>query len=514
MWIRALAFSLFLLPSPRDLDVGVPPGSPLSFVRIPVESPRAERKAVSTGPRRGPGQTVTTALDRVPRKPVPLSRPLTLDFGGHLRWKPKDPRGTAGTPTGGGRLPGYPPLYPQSLYVHCASFFLMVMLHEDEVSPREIMCYLVELGEPAAYAATAVVGEQSLKPMAEYVLQSAGGVPSWAPRIRSRLEIDKRIATELILAFPYEDRFGEEFLKLPGRVSVPSLVKVSAMRGHSFLTRNCVYALRLFDEEEVLPVLRKHLKSKDRVVRNRALAALIRWQDREIVKWLIDQLDSPDKPFRSYALFALGRIGDRRGVSAIARMTRRYAGDWEFLWGALAALARLRDSGKEVTTLLEKIPGLLGRMPLPDKRRKILSERVRIVRAYGGNPGEQAWMRTARVEEANRKLVEEWLEIERNRAELARRAALPPSPPSRPSPPAPPPKPAKPVPVPAPAPSPAQKVLAESRDSLLEYTGVRSVRAAGRVIHVKVETEADAMDLRILLGREFRGILLYVSAAP
>ncbi len=499
------AILLGLAASP-DLDVGVPPGSPLDFVRIPVASPRSARREIATQGT-GAGRTVTqTALDRVPRQPIPLSRPLTLDFEGHLQWRPAEPS-AAGTATGAGPLAGYPPLYPRDLYIHCASFFLMLMLHEDQVSPREVLCYLVEIGEPAAYAATAVRVEESLRAIADYVLAAAGGVPAWAPR-PSKVKIDDDIARELVVAFPYEDRFGSEFLKLPGRLAVPSLTKLAESKGHPFLARNAAYALRLYDEEEALPTLRTLLKSQDKVLRNRALAALIRWQDREVVPWLVDQLDSQDVPFRSYVLYALGRIGDRRAVEPILKATRSM--DWEILWGALAALARIREPNDEVSGFLARLPGLLNRMRLPDARRQILAERARIASACLGNKNEQAWIRGARVQEANRRLVEEWREFERQQMELASAPPVPPraaAPPTTSAPAPPPPRP------PPPTPSPAVLVLADARGRLMEYTGVRSLRAEGEAVVIEVGTEADAADLRLLLGAEIGPARLDVRIA-
>ena len=66
---------------------------------------------------------------------------------------------------------------------------------------------------------------------------------------------------------------------------------------------------------------------------------------------------------------------------------------------------------------------------------------------------------------------------------------------------------------PAPAPSSAETALALSGDSLFEYTGVRSVRASGPVILIKVEMEAEAIDLRMLLGTELQRILHHVTTA-
>lgn len=499
---------LLILSGTPDLDVGVPFGSPLDYIRIPVSTPPTLRPDVATGSAGSTPTKVETQVDRFPRRPLPLSSPLTLDFEAHLNWKPAE--GPKGTPTGAA-LQGYPPPYPNELYIHCISFYLMLMLHEDQVSPREILCYLTEIGEPAAHAGTAVRSEQALRQYAEYVISAAGGVPAFPPR-PSKLKFENDLLRELAVDFVYEDQFGTEFLKLPGRTALPALLPMAQSKAHAFVARNATYALRLYDETEVVPVLRTLVKSSDKVIRNRALAALIRWQDPDTVPWLIDQLDSTDVPFRAYALHALGLMGDRRAVDAILKHAKIYSSDWEFLWGALAALARLRDSKEEVTKYLARVQGILGAMRLPDARRKILEERVRIASAYLGDKTDQRWIRTVIAQNANKNLVQEFKDFELAQEMLAR--APKPAPAPAPAPvKAPEPKPAAPEPAPAPAPKPpsaAELALAKYRDRLLEYSGVRAVTSQDQSLVLDVATEADADDLRILLGASIHDVRLEI----
>ena len=508
MSLRFVALALLMLSARRDLDVGVPAGSPLDFVRIPVSTESMIRRDVATPSRKGGGPGVTQAkVEHVPLTLPSLSRPLTLDFANHLRWRPSK---APGTPTGAmrGKLAGYPPAYPQSLYHHCISHFLMLKLHPDKVSPREVLSYLIEIGEPAAHAATAIRGEsKALQAMAKYVWSAAGLLPVSPPRGPFKSDVDKGVAAELVVAFPYGPDFGGDFLKLPPASAVATLSELARSTRHRFMARNALFSLRLYDHPSALPVLRDLLKSRDKVVRNRALAALIRWRDPDVVPWLILQLSATDLPFRSYALHALGKIGDRRAVEPILRRLKRSGQDWEFVWGALAALARIRDRSPEVLETLDKVEKVLPLMRLVRVRRTILQERVRIARAYLGDPDEQDWLGIGvYVQPANQRLAKEWIETERRKMKLARRPA--PKPVEKPGPPR------KPEPAPPPPPDPAIGVADDVRSDILVYTGVRSVRAEAGTVRVAVETEADAFDLRVLLGSLIRGVRLLIDVEP
>ena len=95
------------------------------------------------------------------------------------------------------------------------------------------------------------------------------------------------------------------------------------------------------------------MKTQDKVIRNRALAALVRWQDDQIVDWLEKQLGGPDVSFKSYALWALGRIGAPVSIDRIIAYAKATP-DRETLWAAIPAL------------------GWLGEGAPPDKKQKIV----------------------------------------------------------------------------------------------------------------------------------------------
>ncbi|MHC4608708.1 MAG: HEAT repeat domain-containing protein, partial [Planctomycetota bacterium] len=204
-----IAFLVLLLAVPAaDLDVGVPRGSPLDLVRVPVETP--------SGPR--------------------------------------------GTPTG------------WDTQQHSARFpNPFPLLHPAQVSELEIASYLVEFGEPAAFAAEGAATEPALKNLVSYVRESCGRMSRMPPKWKTKNDAEKRILEELSRKYPYEGTFGRELMKHEEEVGLPLVLALAESCPNRFVKRNAVFALRVFDNPAVLPVLRRLVKSGDRVVRNRAV---------------------------------------------------------------------------------------------------------------------------------------------------------------------------------------------------------------------------------------------------
>ena len=166
-----------------------------------------------------------------------------------------------------------------------------------------------------------------------------------APPRKPKGETAQRVYLDLILRHPYDPEFGRWILAQPSGVTLPVLLDIVKREKHPFLLRNAVFILRCYNDPAVLPALRGILrKTRDRVIRNRALAALVRWRDASIVEWLCQKAGGPDRSFRSYALWALGRIGSSRGIKTIVNLVNRFSGDREFLWAAIPALGRMAKS--------------------------------------------------------------------------------------------------------------------------------------------------------------------------
>jgi hypothetical protein len=298
---------------------------------------------------------------------------MTLDWATHLQWRPegapvdwRDP-GLAPTPTNAPapRLPekwdlkDYPPRVPEPLYTYAAARFLMVALHPAQVSEAELTEFMIEMGDAGYFAATAAKAEPRLTPMCRAVMDAVGPVPKDAPG-RPSTVIAQKVALDLILNTPYEPAFGQWILSQSAATTRPVLLDIVKNERHPLLVRNAVFILRCFNDPDVVPVLRDLLfKTSDKVVRNRALAALVRWRDPEIVDWLVKRIGGDDT-FRVMAVWALGRIGAPAAIDPLLEAVKKAPP--EFLWSAIPALGRLAETAAadRKKRILDALLGLQG----------------------------------------------------------------------------------------------------------------------------------------------------------
>jgi len=393
LWVLApLAVAAY---TPFDLDVDIPEGTPFDTIKMPKETPTGSRPndtstagvPAKPSPDGKRGETVAEDPKKVPPPKPPtglpgVSAPSTIDYENHLKWAPKDDkvlrqyedRPDVSTGAGAPAAPvkwefkEWPPNVPQGLYVYGVTRFLMVMLHPAMVSERELTEYLIEMGYTGRYAASATVGEKRLERMTKTVMDDVGPMIDALPA-KPTGEVAQRVYLDLLTRYPYEAGFGSYILSQPTEVTLPILLGILKTQRHPFLVRNAVFILRCFNNPEVVPALRNVLlKMPDKVVRNRALAALVRWQDEEIVNWLCTQLGGPDVPFRSYALWALGRIGSPAAVEKLIAATKQFANDREFLWAAIPAL------------------GWIGENAVGDKKQKVVDFLIALRPALAGIP--------------------------------------------------------------------------------------------------------------------------------
>ena len=365
---------------PADLDVDVPTGNPFDTLKMPTTTPTGgarsgvETKGAPAKPAAAPapspvGAGATVAEDPKkkppPRPPMGLpgiAAPSTVDWPNHLKWNPNDksvlrtfddkPDVATGTPAAPGEpvkweFKEFPPSVPNNLYVYCLARYLMVMLHRPMVSEREQIEFLIEMGYPGRYAGTACVQEKELEPMAKAVMEAEGPMAEMSPA-KPKGEVAQRVYLDLLSKYPYDSGFGGYIMSQPSEVTLPILLDIIKHQKHPFLVRNAVFILRCFDNREIVPVLRTLLtKTQDKVIRNRALAALVRWQDDEIVDWLCKQLAGPDVSFKSMALWALGRIGAPVAIEKVIAHVKANQSDRETLWAAIPALGWLGEAAPD-----------------------------------------------------------------------------------------------------------------------------------------------------------------------
>jgi HEAT repeat protein len=432
--------------TPFDLDVDVPSGNPFDSIKMPKDTPTGgTRGGVETraGPNKPPvpvpapapapasggaaGATVAEDPKKAPPPKPPLGLPgitsiATVDWPNHLKWNPSDKnvlrefedRPDVATGTDAGQpvkweFKEFPPSVPNNMYVYCLARYLMVMLHRPMVSERELTEFLIEMGYPARYAGTACVGEKELEAMAKAVIDAEGPMVE-NPPAKPPGEVAQRVYLDLLTRYPYDSGFAGYILSQPSEVTLPILLKIVTTQKHPFLVRNAVFVLRCFNNPEVVPVLRTLLtKTQDKVIRNRALAALARWQDEEVVPWLVKQLAGPDVSFKSMVLWALGRIGSPLAIDPVIAFTKASLSDRETLWAAIPALgwlgeSALGDKKKKVEDFLVSIkpavnavaepPGYDGRYTAvktpdpPNASKTLLDQRLVMALALCGRPQE------------------------------------------------------------------------------------------------------------------------------
>ncbi len=427
---RILALAALAAFMPADLDVDTPTGTPFEQIKVPKDSPKVTpTKPVEPRPNQppptSPGKTVVEDPKKIPppRPPTGLpgvTAPTTIDYQNHLGWKPKDelvewkdpqkPDVSTGAPKPVPEpekwdVKNYPPQVPNDLYVYAVTRYLMVMLHPHMVSERELVQYLIEIGYPSHYAATAARTEGRVKRMCSAVTEAVGPMVKTPPP-KPESATAQAVTMDLISRYCYEPAFGQWILTQPTEVTLPALLDIVKTQRHPFLLRNAVFILRCFNVPEVVPPMRDLLmKTRDKVVRNRALVVLVRWQDEQIAEWLVKQAGGQDVGFRNLAAWAIGMIGAPSSIDGFLAEVRRQAGDGEFVWTAVPALARLGDGAppekrKQIEEFLAALAGAVDRMQgppptdnlqqvvvePPDHFRKVLSQRIVIALARLGRP--------------------------------------------------------------------------------------------------------------------------------
>lgn len=553
---------LFLLASQGDagrldLDVSIPEGSPLDFfsrpnirrpdpLPIPTHKTPPNRQDVATGTNASesdddsaggtevdaPGRTQPKKKKKgIPKRAADFSRikiPLTTDFKNHLGWnsnvdmrgfKPKNPWKDAEQPK-----PQYPPPVTDKLNLHCVAFYLMGLLHPAQVSPREVTCYLVEVGRPAEIAAGTTANEPGIRGVTGAVRQAVGGIPEKEPTGPFDSKLEETLVRELSHRFAYDDRFGAWFLKRPPRKIFPILIHLAEESDHILVRRNATFALRAFNFEECVSPLRRLLLDADPVIRNRALTALLRWRDPSIVPWLIEQIGGDDVAFQSYAVYALGKIGDSRAIQPLFRALQARKADWEFVWAAVPALGFLEPQQQDIRDLLFSIfkdldilddpkpHPQMDRVDAAGTRRRILQQRILLALSLMGE--EKRWPIVAErrpfrpnvlIQKETMRRIKAIKKARRKKqindfADRISKKSKPKNP--KPDPPA--------TPVKAKLDPPPRKTgialaVQELKESKEMYGGIRDVVLHGEHIAIIAETKLDVETLQVLLGSDWKG---------
>ncbi len=364
--MRALILVVLLAPVSFDLDVGVPPGTPLEWsreVRKPVPTGHRGRVPSVDERPKTPGGTVAEDryknVDYVVANLYDFFRVTTVDIMTHVNINLPKSTGKVSqddVSTGGGFVMqwNYPPELPVELVWMAAMACIREQVHPEVVAWPESAAHCLELGEPSLYAAKAAQGQ-----IGQYLTKNLKPIPNQPP-VPPKSKDPKEAMTlrlaavELTGGFPHalDPTFARRTLAL-GDDSYGAVLECT-QNPHTFLARNAVSVLTHFPRPEVVDELKKLWKDqKDPVLRVRACLGLARRREKSIVPDLVKEVDSRDEPMQALAVHALGLIGDPAGAKPVADRAKR-AGlkDADFLWTAIPALGRMGD--KETLLELEK----------------------------------------------------------------------------------------------------------------------------------------------------------------
>lgn len=348
--VSTLAFAATASPR-RDLDVALPPGFPLDWVRaVPMTGRRPAD--VLTKPREVP-QEGTRVGPSVKQAEVPrtsgsdLLRIVTVDLVVEIPWVAEHEFGRRKfLQVKPGALYSIPPI-PRTAYWAALAPLLRLQLHPSMVSRGETLAFLLEVGEAAIPALEAARSEQSLKADCELLLHQIGKPPDRDP---SPLPTDnpwdamvhRLLVNELTGAHPYA--LDGSFLPWSPALGADLLPYVLRYVQHSspFLRRNAVSCLQRFSQKEATDaLLRITLETDDAVSRVRALTAIARGRRSGCAPALADLLPrTRSDGERAAVLHALGCLGDEVAIPAITAYADQHQNSdiWMECLGALARI--------------------------------------------------------------------------------------------------------------------------------------------------------------------------------
>lgn len=361
LWWRTVVAAALLAGTARaDLEVAIPPGSPLAWSRslpqigplpgtLTPPPPSARRPATDTVVRRGsearPLATTELAVLAI----------TTWDVPAHVAWVRRTAHLLDGNAFGGPR-PG------DGLYWLSMAPLLRLMLHRSSVLEPEVAVHLLELGETILPVLDAAETEPPLRDVARDLRRRIGtpglfgDEPARPSEDRAEL-LERFVRSELARGHPSdpEGAFASRIF-LFGHTLEPWL-RSAVLADEPLVARNAAAALaRCRTATAAEALLLAAAGARDDVVLARALAGLAAAGD-EVAQldWtpLTSRFEREEDPLR---LVALADVLSGAGVDAIAPRMLAVAREGlveqgELLGPALAALARLRHRETHAGTL-------------------------------------------------------------------------------------------------------------------------------------------------------------------
>lgn len=388
--------------APVDLDVNIPPGTPLEWNReLSRPLPTGHRGQVPSRDGKapqGPPPGGTQAKERRADEPWRGARPdldfvilnaqdffqfTTSDYNNHLKWpappptKPDVTQDDVATDGGFVMAWNYPPNHPSELIWVGLSAVLREKIHSTAISWTESAAHCLEVGEPTVAGLEGTDGR-----IQEFLASTLGKLPPRPPipprpadKDPKQVVLYRLAAVELTGGFPHamDPTFARRTLALG--LESWNAVRACAASEHTFLARNAVAVLATFQRPETGPELARIWKeSRDPVVRARALRGLSERGEKSVLDDLIDHAMTTDGPYQAMAIHALSRIGDPKAEEPLLKLIRKDSSkppdpsnvdlrNMDLLRVVVPALGRLRK-GKE--TLIQIRDELNRKLPAGD----------------------------------------------------------------------------------------------------------------------------------------------------
>lgn len=389
--LAGLLSLLCLSPARADLDVDLPPGTPMDWLLWrPTGVPSPDIDAALTWDPAGAADGESTAefsaddLDNLSNAllhglqmnvdPWAASGVTTIDIPVHCPWF-ADKMDQSVTPA----REDYKPALSDALRFNMLGQFVRVLLYgRARLSVPETAVYLIGAGQPAHFAARAAahaeqtaevtntgasvitqpdltkwVSEQTLIALGD----PAGPLPQPEHADNPFGALLNRVLVEDLgagYAYEYDPRYMHRLQSL-GPVMVPRLIEVARDYPHSLLQRNAVAALDNYYTPEVLELFREILEDgDDRVMQLRALVGLVRRKDRASGGMILRQFKATRSLYWQCALaWGLSALGGPEAADAVADWTAegvknaRREEVRDYFWTGLAALARMGANSKQ-----------------------------------------------------------------------------------------------------------------------------------------------------------------------
>jgi len=273
-------------------------------------------------------------------------------------------------------LPAVPLIFRQ----HLITSILQAMSYLEICPESSCAEYLIEIGQPSLMAAKttsnlpgslngAWLKDKTIgKRIATHITEAIGEPASQPPPVENSSSLGSgtsNAGTNSYGANQYEtminrlvsEELGNDYyypasdlgrrLKELGPDAFPYILNAAKNSPHSLIKRNAVALLAAYKTPESSAALRELFLNnidKDKVIRNRALSALVNRRDAKIVPVLIDILkNNKDTYFKTMAAYALGLLGDKQAIKPLMEYMESDPNNRDVLWSVIQSVGLLCD---------------------------------------------------------------------------------------------------------------------------------------------------------------------------